>query len=96
MMVGMRANGPPPRPRRNTPHVSLKACREAQRLTQTQVAATLGIDPTLLGHYETGARDIPARLLADFARAYGVRPDAIVWGAPTPCDEEDDLSQEAS
>lgn len=90
----MKSKGPAPRARQTTPHVSLKACREARRLEQADIAAALGIGTDLLSKYETGVRDLPARLLAAFAEAYGVNPDAIVWGAPA-LSGEDDLPQVA-
>jgi transcriptional regulator with XRE-family HTH domain len=66
----MPSRGPSPRARTNTPHVTLKTLRQAQGLTQNDVVS----------RYETGDREIPARILGSFAAAYGIEPGEIVWG----------------
>jgi transcriptional regulator with XRE-family HTH domain len=76
----MPSRGPSPRARTNTPHVTLKTLRQAQGLTQNDIAARLGISVPVVSRYETGDREIPARILGSFAAAYGIEPGEIVWG----------------
>lgn len=88
----MPSRGPSPRARSNTPCVTLKTLRQAQGLTQTEVAARLRVSDTVLARYESGARDVPARIAAQFAAAYGIEPGDIRWGHPDDLDEDDEPS----
>lgn len=85
----MPSRGPSPRARTNTPHVSLKTLRQAQGLTQADIGSRLGISVPVISRYESGDRDIPARILGPFAAAYGIEAGDIVWG-PSTVDAADD------
>lgn len=49
----------------------LRDLREDRDLTQKEVAAVLGIDQRVYSNYETGKREIPARLVIKLAELYG-------------------------
>lgn len=50
----------------------LRLAREQARLSQTEVAATLGVTPAALNQYEAGKRRVDALLLDRLSRLYGV------------------------
>ena len=55
----------------------LRDLREGRDLTQKEVAAVLGIDQRVYSNYETGKREIPARLVIKLAELYGTSTDYI-------------------
>ena len=55
----------------------LRDLREDRDLTQKEVAAVLGIDQRVYSNYETGKREIPARLVIKLAELYGTSTDYI-------------------
>ena len=55
----------------------LRDLREDRDLTQKEVAAVLGIDQRVYSNYETGKREIPARLVIKLADFYGTSTDYI-------------------
>lgn len=56
----------------------LRDLREDHELTQTQIAALLGIDQRVYSIYETGKREIPLRHLVALADYYHVGVDYIL------------------
>lgn len=61
----------------------LRDLREDHDLTQKEVAAHLGIDQRVYSNYETGKRDIPARLVLALAEYYGTTTDYIFGRVPS-------------
>ena len=55
----------------------LRDLREGRDLTQKEVAAVLGIDQRVYSNYETGKREIPARLVIKLAELYSTSTDYI-------------------
>lgn len=78
----MPTPGRKPRPRPNTPFVTLAALRRAIGVTQEDMATRLGLTRDALSTYETGSRRIPSHLLVPLTRAYGIEPGDIHWGLP--------------
>ena len=56
----------------------LRDLREDHDLTQSQVAALLGIDQRVYSTYETGKREIPVHLLIQLAEYYSVSTDYLL------------------
>src|SRR5579884_159163 len=50
----------------------LRQARDGARMSQTEVARSLGVTPAAISQYESGRRRIEALLLDRFARLYGV------------------------
>lgn len=59
----------------------LRDLRQDRDITQTQIAAYLGIDQRTYSNYETGKREIPVHLLVKLAKYYGVSLDYLVESA---------------
>jgi Zn-dependent peptidase ImmA (M78 family)/transcriptional regulator with XRE-family HTH domain len=60
----------------------LRQAREGARMSQTEVARSLGVTPAAISQYESGRRRIEALLLDRFARLYGV-PIRFFFGEAT-------------
>ena len=56
----------------------LRELREQQDMTQARLAAAVGVDQTLLSHYERGEARIHGALVAGFAKALGTSTDEIL------------------
>lgn len=56
----------------------IKDLREDKDLTQTQLAAMLGMSQTGYSKYETGENDIPTSILIKLANFYGTSVDYIL------------------
>lgn len=56
---------------------NLKEIREANRLTQAQVAEFLGVERGTLSNYELGTREAPYHVLEKLADLYGVDGNAF-------------------
>ena len=56
----------------------IKDLREDKDLTQTQLAAILGMSHTGYSKYETGENDIPTSILIKLANFYGTSVDYIL------------------
>ncbi len=56
----------------------LRDLREDHEMTQTQVAAYLGMKQSQYCRYERGLRDIPTDILIRLARLYGTSTDYIL------------------
>lgn len=50
----------------------LKDLREANNLTQKEVARSMGISERCYSYYEQGTRAITVEMLVDFAKFYGI------------------------
>ena len=53
----------------------LRALREDNDLTQSEVAAVLGTSQTMYARYERGANEMPIRHLAALCKLYNVSAD---------------------
>lgn len=62
----------------------LRDIREDHDLTQTQVAALLGIEQTVYSIYERGKREIPTRHLIRLAAYYQVSTDYLLGRTDDP------------
>lgn len=62
----------------------LKDLRNDHDLMQKQVAAILGIDQRVYSNYETGKREIPARLVISLADFYHTSTDYILGRTNNP------------
>ena len=62
----------------------LRDLREDHDLTQSQVAALLGIDQRVYSTYETGKRDLPLRYLVLLADYYHVSADYLLGRSDRP------------
>lgn len=62
----------------------LRDLREDHDLTQSQVAALLGIDQRVYSTYETGKRDLPLRYLVLLADHYHVSADYLLGRSDRP------------
>ena len=60
----------------------LRALREDNDLTQTQVADVLGTSQTMYARYERGANEIPVRHLVTLCKFYNVSADFLLDTAP--------------
>lgn len=58
----------------------LVAWRQRHGLSQEQLATALGVDRVTLARWETGARQVPGRMLALALRALELRPSLIEPG----------------
>ena len=56
----------------------LRALREDNDLTQTQVARLLGTSQTMYARYERGANELPVRHLEVLCRFYNVSADQLL------------------
>src|SRR5262245_26092073 len=56
----------------------LREVREARRLTMQEVATWCGTTPQNISHLELGKVNIPCRMLARLAAAYGI-PASDLW-----------------
>ncbi len=61
----------------------LRDLREDADMTQTQVAALLGIDQRVYSNYETGKREIPVRFIIQLADFYKTSTDFILGRTDT-------------
>lgn len=60
----------------------IRALREERGTTQTELAKVLGVaDESVISKVETGVRGLAAAELAELCGFFGVRSDAIVFGA---------------
>ena len=62
----------------------IRHLREDRDLTQTRIAALLGMSQTGYSKYETGENDIPTSVLIRLARFYGVSIDYLLGESDTP------------
>ena len=62
----------------------LRDLREDHDLTQSPVAALLGIDQRVYSTYETGKRDLPLRYLMVLADHYHVSADYLLGRSDRP------------
>ena len=62
----------------------LRALREDNDLTQTQVATVLGTSQTMYARYERGANEIPLRHLITLCKFYNVSADELLGTTPNP------------
>ena len=60
----------------------LRALREDNDLTQTQVAQVLGTSQTMYARYERGANEMPIHHLVTLCRFYNVSADYFLGTAP--------------
>lgn len=60
----------------------LRALREDNDLTQTQVAEFLGTSQTMYARYERGANELPVRHLMALCRLYNVSSDFFLGIRP--------------
>lgn len=60
----------------------LRALREDNDLTQTQVAEYLGTSQTMYARYERRASELPIRHLVKLCRLYNISADFILSTAP--------------
>lgn len=60
--------------------IMLSRLREQRNLTQRQLAIALGIAPSSIAMYETGARTPSLKKAKDIASYFGVSVDEIVFG----------------
>lgn len=56
----------------------IRDLREDRDMTQTQIAAMLGMSQTGYSKYETGENDIPTQVLIKLAEFYGTSIDYIL------------------
>ncbi len=56
----------------------LRALREDNDLTQTQVASYLGTSQTMYARYERGANELPIRHFTALCRLYNVSADELL------------------
>jgi len=56
----------------------LRALREDNDLTQTQVAELLGTSQTMYARYERGANELPIRHLIKLCEFYNVSADSVL------------------
>jgi transcriptional regulator with XRE-family HTH domain len=73
-----------------------KKFRMATGLTQEEAAKKIGIHPTTLNKYESGARYPSGKVLAQMSRLYNVRMDSFILGAgnkSTTATEEETMKQ---
>ncbi|MDR1193457.1 MAG: helix-turn-helix domain-containing protein [Peptococcaceae bacterium] len=56
---------------------NIKALRLAAGLTQSRLAAALGISVSALSYYEVGKRRLSPELLCEFARFFSVSIDSL-------------------
>ena len=62
----------------------IRDLREDHDLTQTQVAAMLGMSQTGYSKYETGENDIPTHVLIKLSRFYNISIDYLLGESDTP------------
>ena len=62
----------------------LRDLREDHDLTQTQLAAMLGMSQTGYSKYETGENDIPATILIKLAKIYNTSIDYLLGETNEP------------
>lgn len=61
----------------------IRACRRAYRMSQSQLAETVGISVTHLSHIETGNTKLSLPVLVALARALEVRTDDLLFAKPS-------------
>lgn len=66
--------------------------REAKKLSQTEVARRLGLDPSTVTHWEQGSNRVKLHALLNWCRAVGVDPADVVTRV---VQETDEAEQEA-
>jgi len=69
------------------PSIALKEIRKARGLKQSELAEKIGIAPSAIGHYETGARKIDPNKLTMLAQVLGVSTDEILGVKPVDIEE---------
>ena len=62
----------------------VRAIRKSRRWTQEELAARSGRHPTYIGGIERGERNITIQVIADIARALGVRITELFETGPVP------------
>ena len=62
----------------------IRDLREDHDLTQTQIAAMLGMSQTGYSKYETGENDIPTHVLIKLSRFYNISIDYLLGESDTP------------
>ncbi|MCI8360679.1 MAG: helix-turn-helix transcriptional regulator [Clostridiales bacterium] len=62
----------------------LKDLREDKNMTQSQIAAVLGIDQRVYSNYETGKRNIPTKFVVKLADFYHTTTDYILGRTNDP------------
>ena len=62
----------------------LRALREDNDLSQTDVAEYLGTSQTMYARYEREANELPLRHFAALCRYYNVSADDLLGAAPVP------------
>ena len=60
----------------------IRALREDNDLTQTQIAQVLGTSQTMYARYERGANELPIRHLIALCKFYNVSADFLLDTAP--------------
>ncbi len=76
-----RPKGRPRRKRFSGPiHGRIKELREDNELTQEQLAEALGVDNTLVSHWETGLARPTVEMLGPLADAFGVSVGELIEG----------------
>lgn len=61
----------------------IAALRKNARLSQAELAHTLGVSPSAVGMYEQGRREPSAACLVAMAQVFGVTTDYLLTGRPT-------------
>ena len=69
--------------------LDLRSAREAAGLSQTDVAAVLGVAQTTVSAWERGRIEITIRGLIDYAEAVGAPVNSLYVGGPGPEDIAD-------
>lgn len=57
---------------------NIKKLREAEGLTQTELAERLGVDQSMISHIENGRKDPGVKLLIDIAEVLHCTTDELV------------------
>ena len=67
-------------------HLRIRALREDNDKTQSEIASYLMCDPSLYSKYERGEREMPLRVAVQLADFYGTSVDYLVGrtGNPAP------------
>lgn len=60
----------------------LRALREDNGFTQSQIADVLGTSQTMYARYERGANELPLRHFIVLCRFYNISADALLGTAP--------------
>jgi len=60
----------------------LRALREDNDLTQTQISEVLGTSQTMYARYERGANELPLRHFITLCKFYNVSADELLGTAP--------------